>query len=307
MLVFLSMMEQRFACDDRMCTIDGKRAFARADLRGVHTETRRSGKSTNGIVVLELANGSTRELMSVEPDDAEEAAQEIRSQMTAGGRIDVLLHGPRFLFVVGVIMLLGAITCIALALARMGRVDMIVSSDGNFLHVRRSLFAVPLGSHDVPLRRVDRVVIERERIPYMMRGRFEGPVMGARLKLVYRDRSDSEQPLTRSYFPGNALHYRAAGALRAALRLSPDEQDDATLAAIPMRTTAMGMRLGAAWAGMTTGSLLGLALFGLTLLATGQMNPRANIEGWMVAAGAIPGAIAGIAIVFHATRPRLPR
>ena len=62
-----------------------------------------------------------------------------------------------------------------------------------------------------------------------------------------------------------------------------------------------------AWPALCVGALLGLAILGVSLWALGVVKPRHNIEGWMVAAGMIPGAIAGVAIVFHLTRPRLPR
>jgi hypothetical protein len=69
----------------------------------------------------------------------------------------------------------------------------------------------------------------------------------------------------------------------------------------------MGQRIAYAWIGVTTGSLAGLAVFGLTMIALGRTTMRSNIEDWMFVMGAIPGAIGGVALVFHATRPRLPR
>ena len=62
-----------------------------------------------------------------------------------------------------------------------------------------------------------------------------------------------------------------------------------------------------AWPAFCGGALLGLAILGVSLWALGVVKPRQNIEGWMVAAGRIPGAIAGVAIVFHRTRSRLLR
>ncbi len=91
------------------------------------------------------------------------------------------------------------------------------------------------------------------------------------------------------------------------LEVDPNDIDDDELSKIPMRTTPMSQRLGFAWAGLTTGSLVGLLFFGLSMVVLGQITPRQNLEGWIFLGGMIPGAIGGVAIVMHATRPRLPR
>jgi len=53
--------------------------------------------------------------------------------------------------------------------------------------------------------------------------------------------------------------------------------------------------------------LIGFALFGITLMLLGWINPRANIEGWMMAVGGGLGALGGAGVVFHYTRTRMPR
>jgi hypothetical protein len=303
--LFIGLMHEHLECDDTTCALDGRPAFSRADLRGAHTVIETGSKdSKHGVVILELAGGRERRLMQVEPDDAERASASICESVRTSARIDVTLHGPRFLVPVGVAGIAACFVLVGIALSKMGRVDLVVSADGNVLCVRRIVLGIPVASRRVLIDRVTVVVVDRGTIKPVMQQRYEGPIAAGRLRLVA---SDADRALTRGFYPGHALHLRAAAALRKALDLEPDEPDDAELAAIPMRTTAMGQRILFAWIGVTTGSLVGLAIFGLTLIARGMTTPRAGIEGWMLAGGMIPGAVAGAAIVFHATRARLPR
>ncbi len=306
--VFLGMMSQRLECGvevDAMCTLDKRPAFYRGDIRALRVDIERGSKNSKyGIVVVQLARGPEQRLMRVDPDDANEAMGAIRAAQSAQAPIDVTLHQPKFLTPLGVAALIASVVSIVMALSRMGRFDLIVSPDGSTLDVRRSLYGVPLGTKAVPLYGVERVVIERGMLSPRFRSATNQPISVARLRLETRSQ---QLPLSRNSFPGNALHLRAASALRAALSLPPDVQDDATLAAIPMRTTALGQRILFAWIGVTSGSMLGLAIFGITMLLLGKTSMRSNIEDWMFAVGAIPGAIAGAAIVFHATRTRLAR
>lgn len=296
-MLLVGSQSQRLRCDDVTC-LYGDEFFPRVDLVGVHVERQTSGKSKTGVVVLELSNGRIRRMMAVDPDDADQAAERIR----AGGAIDVQLHGPRVLVPVGAVALVAAIVMLGIALANMGRFDFEIDSD--VMRVRRSLFGIPLGTRIVPIDGVERVVFDRGAITPVMQRRAEPTIAAGRLRIVRRG---EERALSRGFYPGYALHLRAAAALRAALGLEPDEKDDAELASMPMRSSGLGERVMYAWMGMTTGSILGLAIFGLTLMLLGKTTMRANIEGWMVAGGCIPGALCGAAIAIHATRKRYPR
>lgn len=307
MMLLLALQHQRFHCDATgSCTIDDRVAFARSSIKRVDVVIEKGSKnSTYGVVTFTLERGYTWKLMRVDPDDANEARESINASLASGAPVDVELHNPRLFFGIGIGGLACFVVFLVIGFLRMGHFDLIVSPNGQTLDVRRSLFGFPLGARQVPLARVDAVTLERTTISYALRGRYEPETPAARLVLHYRN--GTSEPLTRQYFPGNALHYRAAWALRRVLDVDPNAADDAALAKIPMRATSLGNRIGFAWAGVTTGSLVGLLLFGLTMIALKQTHARDNIEGWMFAAGAIPGAIGGAAVVFHATRARLPR
>jgi hypothetical protein len=187
----------------------------------------------------------------------------------------------------------------------MGHFDLVVSEDGRTLRVKRSLFSIPLGTRQVPLDRVVGVTVERGALTPGLKQRYETDTPAGRLFLVRRD--GEAVPLSDGIFPGHALHLRAAAALRTALGLDRDAHDDEELASMPMRKWDTGMRFAFAWIGVTTGFLVGFAIFGITMALLGWINPRANIEGWMMAYGGGLGAMGGVALVVHFTRTRLPR
>jgi hypothetical protein len=305
---FVALETERLRCPTTgVCTIDGRPSFRREDIKNVRVVIETGSKNAKyGVVTFDLASSATpSRMMRVEPSGAEDAAAAIRSALARGEPVDVDVHGPRWMAILAIACGIAGAVAIHRALSKMGRFDLVITSDGQALHVRRSLLAIPLGSRIVHLDGVTGVVIERSSYSPFMASRYEPPIPAARLTLTCK--GGEERPLTASYFPGEALHYRAAMALRAALTLPPDDADDAALAAIPMRTTPMSMRIMYAWIGVTTGSLIGMALLGLTLALFNRAMLRANIEGWMFAAGMVPGAVAGAAIAFHATRQRLPR
>jgi len=310
MMLFLGLSAQRFQCDAGVngeCTVDGAHVFERSQIRSVRMDIERGSKNSKyGVVVIQVGGRADQRLMRVEPDQALVAMRSIQGALEVNAPIDIELHGPRLVLPFGVAGLVASVVLMWLALSKMGRCDLVVSQDGSTLDVRRSVFGLPLGTMQVRLDGVERVVIERGLTTAARFRRRSEPSMTPVARLRLDTRSD-KLPLTLAMFPGHALHLRAASALRSALLLAPDEADDAELAAIPMRTTPLGQRIGFAWAGLTTGSMLGLALFGISLVLVGKTTMRGNIEGWVFAAGAIPGAIAGVAIVFHATRTRLPR
>lgn len=307
MFTWLALRTERLACPATgTCTIDGRPKFERANVRDIRIEHRTGSKSSKyDVVVFDLANGTRVESMQVEPGYGNDAVLRIRDALASNKPWDETLTGPRFLAPFGIAGLVASIVIVFFALSKMGHLDLVVDPNGQTLRVRRSLFLVPLGTKEVSLERVERVGLERGAIDPGLKQRYEKDVPACRIVLVRRD--GEKVPLSRALFPGHALHLRAAAALRAALALEPDARDDAELAAIPSRHWDMGSRIAFAWGGATTGFLLGFALFGITLLLLGWINPRANIEGWMMAVGGGLGALGGIGVVFHYTRTRLPR
>lgn len=307
LFTWLALHTERLACPATgTCTIDGRPRFERAAVRDVRVERRTGSKNSKyDVVVFELANGSRVESMQVEPDYGNDAVLHIRDALASNRAWDETLTGPRFVAPFGIAGMLAAIVVVFFALSKMGHFDLLVDPNGQTLRVRRSLFLVPLGTKEVSLDRVVGVRLERGAIGPGLKQRYEKDVPACRLLLVRRD--GETVPLSKALFPGHALHLRAAAALRAALALEPDARDDEELAAIPVRHWDMGSRFGFAWGGVTTGFLIGFAMFGLTLSALGWIDPRANIEGWMMAIGGGLGALGGAGVVFHYTRTRLPR
>jgi hypothetical protein len=297
---FLALMTEHVECPaSGMCTRDGRAMFERAELRGAHVEQRTGSKGAKyGVVVLDLDGGGRRELMQVDPARADEAAARIRGAIASGAPIDETFHGPRYIAPFGIAGMIAAVVLVVLGLSKMGRFDLVV--DGPSLKIRRSLYGVPLGSRKISLDRVCEVRVERGTVKNVLRQRYEKDIEAGRLHLVYE--SGEDVPLTRELLPGHAVHLGAAKALRSALDLEPDARDDDELARLPMRT--FPARFAFVWAGMSTGSIIGMALFWSSLLFFGLREP----EGWMLAlGGAGVGAIAGAALAFHWTRPRLPR
>ncbi len=306
-VVFLLMGLQtdRVLCPARgTCTEGYGATFDRSELRSVHVEHRTGAKNAKyGVVVLDLDAARRVEMMQVDPDEAEAAGAKIRAAIASGSAFDETLRQPPWLAPIGATGIVFALVALVLGLSKMGRFDLV--ADGGQLCVRRSLLAIPLGTRQVPLDRVTEVRVERGTVPIMLRQRYEKEIEAGRLRLVYRD--GEERPLTGALFPGHALHLRAASALRSALGLEANAQDDEELSRIPMRTWSASTRFAFAWMGVTTGALVGMAIFGLSLVLFKMTSFHANIEGWMVAVGGGGGAIGGVAIALHATRPRLPR
>jgi hypothetical protein len=305
-LVPVGLQTQRFACArGGACFVDGRPVFAAERLRGAHTEIRVGSKNTRfGVVVLELDGGATMHLMQVEPNEADAAVDSIRAALRSGGAVDVRLHGPRWLAGAGAVGIVIALALLLRALASMGRFVLTVSP-GAVLRVRRSVLGVPLGERTFPLERVERVVFERGVLKPFLQQRGEPLIPAGRLRLRYA--SGDERPLSPRFYPGTALHLRAAAALRRVLELDPNDADDRELATLPLRTWPASQRFGYVWMGVTCGSLVGMLILGLALLAVGVIHVRDSLDGWFVAAGAIPGALGGAGIALHATRPRLPR
>ncbi len=306
LLTWMALRTERLACPRAgVCTIDGRPRFQRASVRDVRIEHRKGSKGSKYDVVVFDLGGQRVESMQVEPDDGNDPVLRIQSALTSNQSWDETLTGPRYLAPFGIAGMLASLVIVFLALSKMGHFDLVAGEDGQTLRVSRSLFLVPLGTKEVSLDRVERVELERGVITPGLKQRYEQDVPACRILLVRRD--GETVALSNALFPGHALHLRAAAALRTALALEPDAKDDAELARIPMRHWDTGSRFGFAWGGVTTGSMIGVAMFGLTLAVLGWINPRANIEGWMMAIGGGLGALGGAGVVFHYTRTRLPR
>jgi hypothetical protein len=308
-MLAVGLTDQRFACagkQEAMCTIDGRTAFPRDAIRRLDVIIEKGSKNaTYGVVTFTFDNGTTHKLMRVDPDDAHVAAQTIESALSNGGAIDVDLHGPRLVALFGFALLVASAVFAVKALAQMGHFDLVVTPDGQTLRVTRTLFLLPLGTRDIPLSRVTAVVLDRKMVSPPLAGRYEPNVPVARLMLHYR--GVEETPITRGYFPGHAVHLRAGHALRRMLDLDPSPADDAELASLPMRTTQTTMRVMYAWMGVTSGAMVGLLLFGISMILLGRITARQNLEGWVMLFGAGLGAVGGVGFVVHATRARLPR
>ena len=307
MLTWFALHTEHLVCPaSGTCTFDGRPRFERSSVRDVRIERRTGSKNSKyDVVVFELQSGSRVESMQVQPDDGNDVVLHIRSALASGQGWDETLTGPRWLALFGISAMIASLVAVFFALSKMGHFDLIVEPDAQTLRVERSLFLVPLGKKRVSLDRIATVELERGAINPGLKQRYEKDVPACRLLLVRRD--GETVPLSSTLFPGHALHLHAAAALRTALGLEPDTRDDEELARIPMRHWDMGSRLGFAWAGVTTGFLIGFALFGITLMLLGWINPRANIEGWMMAVGGGLGALGGAGVVFHYTRTRMPR
>ena len=123
-------------------------------------------------------------------------------------------------------------------------------------------------------------------------------------------RAGTVTPLTERSFPGETLHYRAAASLRGLLRLEPLPNGvEETLARIPLVVRPIGMRIGAAWAGLCLGSVLGPVVafvFGRATHLMPYTRGGPADSNWIVG-GAAMGAAVGVAIAIRMTRPKLPR
>jgi hypothetical protein len=306
MFTWMALQTETLACPSSgTCTIDGRPRFERSNLRDVHIDHRKGSKGSRyDVIVFELDQGRI-ESMQLETDKSEGPTARIRAALASGEPWQETLTGPRHLAPFGIAGMIASLVALFFGLAKMGHYDLIVEPDGRTLRVKRSLFLVPLGTKYVSLDRASEIRLERGAMTPGMKQRYEQDIPAARLLLVRRD--GETVALSSTLFPGHALHLRAAAALRTALGLEADERDDAELAKIPMRHWNLGSRFMIAYPAVTTGALVGLAMLGLSLFALGWINPRANIEGWMMICGFGLGALGGAGIAFHYTRTRLPR
>jgi hypothetical protein len=311
MALFVLEQEHLTCTPGASCVVTGtilsqRRAFPTAALRDARVVIERGSKGgEQGVVVLVVDGAREIRLQSAPPAEAAEVAATIRARVASKQPIDITLQRSQWLWIPALGALVIGITMACSALKGFGRFRLDVVKGGAGLRARRSIFGVPVSSHEVSLEGVTDVRIEGGVLGEMWLGRGETASPAARIVLV--DQAGAGRPLTATVFPGQAVHLRAAAELRAILGLErrPGGVEE-QLAALPMVTTPLWTRVGLSWIGVTVGSLLGVGLFGALGLALGLLR-ASELEEWHVAIGGISGAIAGVAVVVYRTRARPPR
>jgi hypothetical protein len=304
--------------DRLVCTPDGSCAvthslgsdgpvFPMARLRSVRVDTETGSKGTKyGVVVLGIEGGRDVRLTKTTPDHAAEAASDIRASIASTRPIEVVVQGPRWMLLLAAALLVMWISVAYSALKGLGRLRLEILRGGAALRVQRRVFRVPTTSHEISLDGVTDVRVETGSLGEAWLNRGELPSPAARLVLA--DPSGRARPLTDRFWPGRAVHLRAASDLRAILGLAPQPGGvEDQLAALPPATTNLGMRIAYCWIGLTCGALVGTGLYGVLGLALGVFNARDGLDGWAVAIGAGGGATAGALLALYSTRPRPPR
>jgi hypothetical protein len=299
-----TLTQHRPPAHDTVVSFD-RRELTEGNVR-VDVVTGSKGHKT-GIIVLHLARGDERALLSTGTNEADRVAAELGSALSTGKAIEVELHNARMVGLFGLGLLALGFWAAYSFFKVAGRFRLTVLRGGAALRVQRTLFGIPVGSHEVPLDGVADVHVLSTSINDFWTPKGMTTSM-SRLALV--NRAGTVTPLTARSFPGETLHYRAAASLRALLRLEPLPNGvEETLARIPLVVRPIGMRIGAAWAGLCLGSVLGPVVAFVFGRAT-QLMPYTRggpaDSNWIVG-GAAMGAAVGVAIAVRMTRPKLPR
>lgn len=195
----------------------------------VGVESNLKGRGVHGVVVLLPVHAGPVRVRGDSPADASEAAATIRNGLANHRPVDVTVQGASG---AGVAYLLAwAFVFFALfagiahsALLGVGRLRLELVHDGARLLVRRTILGVTLASHEVSLDAVADVRVERGSLGEKWLGRREGRSPAARLVVV--DRSGGSRPITTAFFPGEAVHLRAAAELRVLLGLERQAGDE---------------------------------------------------------------------------------
>jgi hypothetical protein len=240
------------------------------------------------------------------PTGARDAAAKIEAGIDGSRPFDVEVRGVWWRFVFAVVLLAMSISLARSALDGVGRFRLEIVRDGSALVLRRSVFGLPVAWSEVALGGVVDVEVERADRDDFWRSRAEAPTPAGRI--ILRDRFGAGRPVTDRFYPGRAVHLSAAAALRAILGLMrrPGGVEE-VLAALPLVTTSLGMRVTLSWLGLTCGLLVGLCAYGVIGLALGLLRGRDGPDGWASGVGAGGGAIGGVLLVLYLTRPRRPR
>lgn len=291
------------------CVADGRiarpRRFAAREVKDVRVVEERGSKGgTYGVVVLDMPPRQIR-LMRTTPRDAAIAASELRAGLARGGPFAVAVDGPIWMLAIAIGALVGAVAMARSALFGIGRMQLDLAQGGAALRVTRRVFGIPVGAREVSLEGVRDVSVEHGRISTFFTGRGQPPPACGRLLL--HDADGSTRPVTEQSFPGTVVHLRAAIALRAALELEPRPggvEDE--LARTPLTVTPLGSRVGFAWLGVCTGSLVGAGAAGVVAFAV-RVATGVTPDTVIILPGAGLGAVGGVALSLYLTRARLPR
>jgi hypothetical protein len=282
------------------------RPFPMSALHDATVEIEHGSKNaTYGALILTVDGMGRARLGRTTPDDANAIAARVRDAIAAQQPVDEAIKGPWWALVVGLVLIPMWITMAYSALKGLGRFRLDVLRDGAALRVQRRVLGLPVATQEVSLDGIADVRIESTVLGEMWLTRGEAPAPAGRIVLV--DRSGRLRPITDRGYPGTAAHLRAAAELRAVLGLPPQPGGvEEQLAALPMRTTPLGARLGFSWIGVTVGGLLGVAVYALVGLSLGLLRASDGPDGLAFALGGGGGATAGVALVFYLTRARRP-
>jgi hypothetical protein len=280
------------------------REMPMSQIREVRVKTVHGNKGgVHGVVLLSVDRQPDLELMQQDPAEAGVTAGTIRAAIAEKKPIDLTLHGPRALLLVTLGAFAMWLTMAYSALKGLGRLRLDIEQGGVALRVRRRVLGIPVSSHVVSLEGVTDVRVEGGVLGEMWLSRGETPSAAARIVLI--DRSGVPRPITDRVFPGEAVHLRAAAALRALLgfeRLPGGVED--RLAQLPPITTAIGMRVMYSWIGATTGLLVGIAIYGVMGLALGLLRGSGGLDAMAFLVGGLGGSTAGVALALYLTRQR---
>ncbi len=310
-IVFAIAIErEEVRCDAAgACVADGRiarpRSFAAREVKDVRVVEERGSKGgTYGVVVIDAPPQQLR-LMRTTPRDAASAAGELRAGFARREPFAVAVDGPIWMVAIAIGALAAAIAMVRSALFGIGRLDLELAQGGAALRVTRRVLGIPVGARELSLEGVRDVSVEHGRISTFFTARGQLPPACGRLLL--HDADGSKRPVTEPSFPGTVVHLRAAIALRAALELEPRPggvEDE--LARTPLTVTPLGSRIGFAWLGICTGSLVGAgatAIVAFAVRAATGVTPDTVI----ILPGAGLGAASGVALSLYFTRARLPR
>jgi hypothetical protein len=311
-LTFIALEQEHVTCTPGASCVVTRTILSRArtfpmatlrDARVIIEQGSKGGK--HGVVVLVIDGAPEVRLQSVTLAEATEIATTIRVRLASKQAINVTLRKSWWILLPALGLLMVGISLAYSALKGLGRFRLDIIQGGAGLCIRRSIFGVPVSSADVSLESVTDVRIEGGVLGEMWLSRGETASPAARIILV--DQAGAGRPLTAAVFPGHAVHLRAAAELRAILGLDrrPGGVEE-QLASLPIVTMPLGTRIALSWIGITVGSLLGVGLLGFGGLASGLLRTSA-LDGWLVVVGGVPGAIAGVALVFYWTRAQPPR
>jgi hypothetical protein len=312
LFIMMGLARQHLVCDPPTdaCVltrlVGGDAQFRMSSLSGVRTDVRsgsRGGKF--GVVILSFRDRPPIEMMQTSVERAEEASASISSGIESRQRIDVTLRGYWWMALVGLGAIAMGISMAVSGLERIGRMHLEIIQNGAGLRSWRTVLGIPFAARTTSLEDVTDVTVELGSLEDAWRSRGAEPMVAGRIVLVAK--SGEQRPLSTVLYPGHSLHYRAAAQLRRRLGMErlPGGVEE-KLETIPLVTTPIGTRIGLAWAGVTTGGLLGLGTFAISGIVLGFITSN-EPEAWMLAAGFIPGSIAGLGLVLHATRPHRPR